>query len=309
MPVFNTARYLAEALGSISAQSFGDFELVAIDDGSSDGSSRILEKFAGQERRMRLLTRGNLGIISTRNELLSLARSDLVAWMDSDDISLPRRLEHQFEAFSRDPTLVCLGSSAQCIDPEGNFLNIERYPLQQDEILVEQQKGGAMRFPTTMMRREFALNVGGFREPFRIGEDFDLLLRLSEIGKMANLPDILYMYRQHVASVCATLGPQWPLYRDQILRLAHERRTKGVDRLQTGESLQVGIAAVADRRQIEWRVFLEWAGHALKNGDASLAWKYAGAALSRRPTSAAAWKLLVRIILSRWAPRSEKGNG
>ncbi len=70
---------------------------------------------------MRLLTRGNQGIISTRNELLNLARSDLVAWMDSDDISLPSRLEHQFEAFSRDPALVCLGSSAQCIDPEGNL--------------------------------------------------------------------------------------------------------------------------------------------------------------------------------------------
>ena len=308
MPVFNTARYLAEALGSISAQTFGDFELIAIDDGSCDDSSRILEQFARQERRMRLLARENRGVISTRNELLSLARADLVAWMDSDDISLPGRLEHQFEAFRLDPALVCLGSAAQCIDPHGNFLNIERYPLRHDEILLEQQKGGAMRFPSTMMRREFALRVGGFREPFIIGEDFDLLLRLSEIGKMANLPETLYLYRQHVASVCATLGPQWPLYRDQILRLARERRTQGSDRLQNGESLQIEVAKVADRRQIEWRVFLEWAGHALKNGNPSLAWKYAGDALRRRPTSTAAWKLMVQIILFRLRPISSNST-
>jgi glycosyltransferase involved in cell wall biosynthesis len=302
MPVFNSARYLAAALGSIRVQTFGDFELVVVDDGSNDGSLRILKEFAGQERRMRLFVRGNHGVIATRNELLSAARCEVVAWMDSDDVSLPNRLEIQFEAFRRDPTLVCLGSAAQCIDPEGNFLNIERYPLRHDEILLEQQKGGAMRFPTTMMRREIALRVGGFREPFRIGEDFDLLLRLSETGKMANLTDTLYLYRQHVASVCATLGPQWPLYRDQILKLAHERRTQGMDRLQNGEPVHMEIAKFQDRQQIEWRVFLEWAGHALKNGNGSLARKYATAALCRRPTSAAAWKMLARIVLSELHP-------
>jgi glycosyltransferase involved in cell wall biosynthesis len=251
---------------------------------------------------MRLFMRENLGVIATRNELLRAARGEFVAWMDSDDVSFPQRLERQIEAFRRDPLLACLGSAAQCIDPEGNFLNVERYPSQHAEILLEQQKGGAMRFPTTMMRRELALRAGGFREPFRIGEDFDLLLRLSEIGKMANLPDTLYLYRQHVASVCSTLGAQWPLYRDQILQLAHERQARGSDRLQNGELLHMEVAALVDRRKIEWRVFLEWARHALHNRNTSLALKYAGAALSRRPTSVAAWKLMVRIILSRLHP-------
>ncbi len=308
MPVYNSARYLDEAIGSIAAQTFRDFELVVIDDGSTDVSTRALEKFARREDRMRLFVRGNLGVIATRNELLRAARGELVAWMDSDDVSFPQRLERQVEAFRRDPLLACLGSAAQCIDPEGNFLNVERYPSQHAEILLEQQKGGAMRFPTTMMRRELALRTGGFREPFRIGEDFDLLLRLSEIGKMANLPDTLYLYRQHVASVCSTLGAQWPLYRDQILQLAQERRARGSDRLQNGESLHMEVAALVDRRKIEWRVFLEWAGHALHNRNTSLALKYAGAALSRRPNSVAAWKLVVRIILSRLHPLPDKST-
>jgi glycosyltransferase involved in cell wall biosynthesis len=297
MPVFNTARYLNDALNSISAQTFTDIEFIAVDDGSNDGSARLLEVFAARERRMRLVTRRNLGLIATRNELLSSARGELVAWMDSDDISLPQRLALQIDAFDRDSDLVCLGSAAQCIDPDGNMLNIERWPLLHREILIEQQKGGAMRFPTTMMRRDIALRAGGFREPFRIGEDLDFLLRLSENGKMGNLPDTLYLYRLHISSVCATLGPQWPAYRDRILELARERQRDGKDRLQNGGSLHIERLANTDGEQFEWQVYLGWAGHALMNENISLAWKYARAAVLRRPTSQAAWKMVIRILL------------
>jgi glycosyltransferase involved in cell wall biosynthesis len=297
MPVFNTARYLSDALNSISTQTFTDIELIVVDDGSNDGSTRLLEVFAARERRMRLVTRSNLGLIATRNELLSSARGELVAWMDSDDISLPQRLALQIDAFDRDSDLVCLGAAAQCIDPDGNKLNIEHWPLLHREILIEQQKGGAMRFPTTMMRRDHALRVGGFREPFRIGEDLDFLLRLSEIGKMANLPDTLYLYRLHISSVCATLGAQWPTYRDRILELARERQRHGKDRLQNGGSLHIEKVPDTDGKRIEWQVYLGWAGHALMNENISLAWKYARAAVSRRPTSKAAWRMVFRILL------------
>src|ERR1700721_899704 len=86
MPVFNTARYLQDALDSISNQTFRDFEFVVVDDGSVDGSTKMLESFAARERRMRLVTRENLGLIATRKELLKEARGEFVAWMDSDAI-------------------------------------------------------------------------------------------------------------------------------------------------------------------------------------------------------------------------------
>jgi glycosyltransferase involved in cell wall biosynthesis len=259
MPVYNTARYLGDALNSISAQTFTDFEFIVVDDGSNDGSTRILELFAAREKRLRLVTRKNLGLIATRNELLSAGRGDLLAWMDSDDVSLPNRLARQVDAFQNDAALVCSGSTAQCIDPDGNFLKIERWPISHQEILIEQKMGGAMRFPTTMMRRDPALRVGGFREPFKIGEDFDFLLRLSENGKMTNLPDVLYLYRQHVSSVCATLGPDWPIYRDRILELARERQHSGKDQLQRGGSIFIGTTANKDRKQTERLVYLDWA--------------------------------------------------
>jgi glycosyltransferase involved in cell wall biosynthesis len=297
MPVFNTVRYLQVALDSIGNQTFADFELLVVDDGSVDGSTKMLESFAARDRRVRLVTRGNLGLIATRNELLGAARGKFIAWMDSDDVSLPDRLASELRCFANDPTLVCVGSAAQCIDPEGNFLNIEHYPPAHADILVDQQKGGAMRFPTTMMRRDAALRVGGFREPFRIGEDFDLLLRLSEVGRMANLPEILYYYRQHLSSVCAVLGPRWPIYRDHILDLARERRVNGRDRLQNGETLAIAAPTTMDRRLIESQVFISWVRYALRNDNIPLAWRYACSAVARRPASMSAWKMMVRVAM------------
>jgi glycosyltransferase involved in cell wall biosynthesis len=305
MPVFNTARFLQLALDSIKGQTFADFEIVAIDDGSSDGSTQILERFAAAEPRMKLVVRENRGLIATRNELLSAARGELVAWMDSDDVSLPGRLAAQIAVFSADPALACLGTAAQCIDPEGNDLNVERYPAGHQEILVDQQqKFGAMRFPTTMMRRAVALEAGGFREPFRIGEDFDFLLRLSEIGKMANLPDILYLYRSHISSVCATLGPRWAVHRDQILQLARERRTNGKDRLQSGGSITIPESEIIDKKSQESLVYNHWARAALMNENFPLAWKYARAAVAKRPGSLTGWKTFVRVLLDRYRKRN-----
>jgi glycosyltransferase involved in cell wall biosynthesis len=297
MPVFNTSRYLDEALRSVQVQTFADFELIVVDDGSTDGSSKVLQAFAAREPRMRLITRENRGLIATRNELLAAARGELLAWMDSDDISLPDRFARQVEAFRSNPQLVCLGSAAQCIDPEGHYLKIEYWPTSPEQILIEQQSGGAMRFPTTMMRRDPALSVGGFREPFKIGEDFDFLLRLSSIGELRNFADVLYLYRQHVASVCATMGAHWQVYRDQVLELARERRLRGTDRLQEGGSIHIALPKNFDRAATEWQVYRSWAEQALDNGNIALAFKYARVTLVRRPLAISAWKLLGRILV------------
>jgi glycosyltransferase involved in cell wall biosynthesis len=296
MPVFNTARYLDAALNSISTQTFTEFELLVLDDGSRDGSGELLRRYAAQEPRMHLTARENRGLIASRNELLAAARGELVAWMDSDDAALPTRLAQQCAAFDADPDLVCLGTAAQCVDPDDNLLNVERYPLEHEQIVLAQQRADGMRFPTTMMRRLAALRVGGFREPFRMGEDLDLLLRLGETGKMANLGEILYLYRQHIASVCSRLAPQWPAYRDLVLELARERRRDGQDRLQRGATVAVPRATAADTRQTTWRTYHSWAGYALANGNWTLSRKYALRALTQRPLARQTWGLMWRTI-------------
>lgn len=300
MPVYNTGHYLAAALDSIRVQTFVDFELIAIDDGSTDDSQAILRDYAARDERFRIVLRENQGLIRTRNELMQLARGALVAWVDSDDLLLPERLARQVEYFSTNAELVCLGTAVQCIDPRGRHLNVERYPLQHDAILLEQQKGGAMRFATTMMRREVALRAGGFREPFRIGEDFDLLLRLSEVGEMANLPDVLYVYRQHLSSVSRQLGGGWSEYRDTILELARERRTTGMDRIQRGEKVTIAhVPSKQEQRSLAFDCYYKWARLALANRDFGLAREFALVAMGHGPLRLSVWKILAKALLYR----------
>lgn len=306
MAVFNTVEYLEQALQSISDQSFVDFELIALDDGSTDGSTELLTRFACREPRLRIITRENRGLIKTRNELLSAAKCNLIAWMDSDDIATPSRLELQVRYFEKDQNLVCLGGSAQCIDPDGNALNYERYPLTHSDILIGQRQGGAMRFPTTMMRRDIALEVGGFREPFKMGEDFDLLIRMSEIGKMANLPDTIYLYRQHLKSVCAMLGSQWFAYRDQILALAHERQETGTDKIQRGEVVNIPKQAAENLNDLKALTYLRWSTSALENRNSKLASKYILKSIFLAPFNKKAWAHVIKLIGNKYYPSRQK---
>ena len=303
MPVFNTAPYLRDAIQSIQRQTCGDFELVVIDDGSSDGCVALLTEMAAAEPRMRVVLRENRGLIATRNELLHLARSDLVAWMDSDDLSSPDRLQLQTAAFLADDRLVCLGGAAQRIDPDGHPLDVERYPTLHDDIMAGQLTGGAIRFPSTTMRRDVALKVGGFREPFRIGEDLDLLLRLSEVGKMGNLPETVYSYRQHASSTFVGLSPQWLNYRNAILELAKERRELGTDRLQRGETVTVDSTSTFTLAGNVAGVYAEWAGFALQNGSFDRARKYATVALRTKPFSPRFWGLYIATVFRAWQSR------
>lgn len=299
MAVFNTAEYLQKALESISNQSYTEFEFIALDDGSTDGSTEILMRFAEKEPRFKLITRENRGLIVTRNELLHAANSNFIAWMDSDDISLPNRLELQINRFDNDLDLVCLGGVAQCVDPDGYALNFENYPLAHEDILIAQKGGGAMRFPATMMRRDIAISVGGFREPFKIGEDLDLLIRMSEVGKMANLSDTIYVYRQHLKNVCATLGPQWSAYRDQILALANERQEMGSDKIQRGEIISIPTYEVTNQNRLEAHTYMRWSISAFTNENRRLALKYISLSIFSRTLNVQAWKHLFRVILNR----------
>jgi len=297
MPVYNTADYLAEAVDSILGQTFGDFEFLVIDDGSTDGSTALLQELASHEPRIVLTLRENQGVIATRNELLHSASGEFVAWMDSDDLSVPNRLAVQLEAFRVDPALLCIGSAAQCIDPAGQPLNIERNPLAHDAIVADQRHGGGMRFPTTMMRRDAALAVGGFREPFRIGEDLDLFLRLGERGKLANLDQALYIYRHHLSSTSSQLATQWLVYRDQILALADERRSLGTDKLQRGETVTIELDTRFSRKHQLADTLDYWAKAALANGDRRSARGHAFAAVRVRPLMPRYWWTLTKALV------------
>ena len=292
MPVYNAKEYLAEAIESIISQTLIDFELIILDDGSSDDSSSIVRRYSGLDSRIKSYCRENLGLVATRNELLHVAQCEIIAWMDADDISKPERLRIQYDLICANEGLVCVGSFAQCIDPYGNYLCLEEYPLLHDEIVKRQMLGGAMRFPTTIMRRSAALKVGGFRSPFRMGEDLDLLMRLSEIGEMANCDLPLYLYRQHMNSTVSTLGANWGQCLFVITSLARERQDTGSDRLQRGETISLDWTEGRPSFKNTAIVYFNWAVCANLNRNFILAVRYAIWSLLYNPFVIVSWYVL-----------------
>jgi hypothetical protein len=155
-----------------------------------------------------------------------------------------------------------------------------------------------MRFPTTMMRRQAAVDVGGFREPFKVGEDLDLFLRLMEVGKLENLPEILLHYRLHPGSTTSLLFGGWFTYRETILALARERRETGSDRIQRGEV--VTLMFRPEERgppTAAWSNHRQWADQALAGRFLTTARKHALKALLLAPRELACWKTGARVAL------------
>jgi glycosyltransferase involved in cell wall biosynthesis len=276
MPVYNTRRYLRQSVESILSQTFGDFELIIIDDGSTDGSTEILKEFQQGDSRIRLISRPNTGISRALNEALSLASGDLLARMDSDDIALPCRFEKQVAYLREHPECVALGCCVREIDPHGIPLGIIRNQLDHDQILQALLKGyGAhIPHPAVMMRRLAVLDVGGYRVEFQLVEDLDLYLRLAERGRLANLPDVLLEYRQHFASV------NYRRYFEQI-RLASLVVAEALAR--RGQIVPASFTLPGWPEPMRLERYRNWVWAALQSGRFAVAWRVGSTSVGRAP--------------------------
>ncbi|PSO52181.1 MAG: glycosyl transferase family 2 [Cyanobacteria bacterium QH_8_48_120] len=202
MSVYNSERYVAQAIESVLAQTFRDFEFLIIDDGSTDASLKILEVYAAQDKRIRLTSRKNRGISQTRNEMLNQAQGEYVAVMDADDVALPERFALQVEFLERNPDVVCVGGAHELIDEKGRLLTCLKLPESDAEIQQKALAGHcSISHPCAMIRRASLSKVGGYDETMPMAIDLDLWLRLGEVGKLANLKDAVLKYRLHTNSI------------------------------------------------------------------------------------------------------------
>jgi glycosyltransferase involved in cell wall biosynthesis len=202
MPVFNVENYIEDSIKSILNQTFTDFEFIIIDDGSTDKSQDIINIWSEKDHRIKVFTQSNKGRPYTRNRGLELATADLIAIMDSDDTSLPQRLELQYNYMNTHTDVVALGGQVDAICMKGLDLYTTSFPLSHKEIesALLNDDGAQFCQPCTMIRKGVAIDVGGYDESYRVGEDTDLFLRMALKGKLANLPNILLKYRKHLGS-------------------------------------------------------------------------------------------------------------
>lgn len=205
MPVYNARPYLAEAVESVLGQTCGDFELLLIDDGSTDGSREDIEGF--KDRRVRLFLREHAGLINVLNFGLAEARAPVIARMDSDDVSLPERFERQLAFLRAHPEVVVLGTRVRFIDAEGRPIRDPFAPPEEHEdlvrALVDPLAANPIFHPSAMFRREAALACGGYRTPFVVCEDWDFWVRIARLGRLHVLPEVLLLLRKHGQNVTA----------------------------------------------------------------------------------------------------------
>jgi glycosyltransferase involved in cell wall biosynthesis len=288
MPVYNTERFVAQTTESVLAQTLRDFELIAIDDGSTDRSREILEGFARRDPRVRVVSRPNKGLVATLNEGLALARAPLVARIDADDLCDPRRFEKQVRALSDDPRLVAVGSCSAAIDEDGNALGNYPTPLSHEEIEKEHLRGhSSIHHPSVMFRTEVVRQLGGYRELVPC-EDFDLWLRLGEVGRLANLPDNLITKRLFPGSIVATTLDKRRRVLEQIMREAWGRR-------QLPGAPPPPPDVIADRADL----LRQWGWMALQGGHVKTSRRYALKALRAQPFRGETWRLIACSIRGR----------
>ena len=196
MSVFNGEPFLDDAVASIRAQSFADFEFIIVDDGSTDGSAACLARHASLDPRIKILSQENRGLIASLNRGLAEASAPLVARMDADDVAAPERFERQMQAFApAAPDIVVIGTAHKEIDLQGRVGRQSRPPLSPAAIRSMLERTNCMAHPTCMMRREAVVAAGGYRRAFVHCEDYDLWIRMSEHGDLINLAEPLLHHR------------------------------------------------------------------------------------------------------------------
>lgn len=225
MPVYNAAPYLVASVASIIEQDFRDWEMICVNDGSRDESLGILQRFAAIDSRIRVIDQPNAGIVAALQRAIGESRGELLARMDADDISVASRFDKQVEFLDKHPEVVVVGGAALEIDSDGDPLRITHYPGQSD-LLVQRllKRQSALIHPSVMMRRQAVLQAGGYRPKYQWVEDHDLWLRISSLGKLANIESILLGYRQHASSVCWQRSNTQRELMNELLQEAHEQR-------------------------------------------------------------------------------------
>ena len=295
LPVYSAEKYLDAAIKSVLAQTFTNFELILINDGSTDGSLKILERFAQKDARCIVFSWENKGIVASLNQGIFLAKADIICRMDADDICLPHRLEKQFEYLRAHPECVAVGSNILLIDPEGLPIVTWTYLHTHEEIdrlNLTGSVGSCICHPSVAIRKSSLLAVGAYRLGFEYAEDYDLFLRLAELGKLANLPEVLLKYRQHPASIGHAKRKEQLMKTQQALEETLQRCGLPLTHEINSESI-VNYTMPSTQA-----THMKWAWWALSEKYYSTAAKHGFKALKLNPFSLGAYRLLASVAKS-----------
>ncbi len=210
MPVYNSDKYMREAIESILNQTFQDFEFIIIDDGSTDMSLEIALDYQKHDARIQVhCHEQNKGIVKGRNAGLQLAKGKYIAWMDSDDISVPERLTKQYLFMQSHPDIGVTSANAIMIDESGKSISVIQMPQTHNLILWAFCFYDPIINPAVMANRELCIQIGGYRDLAKdrteyFPEDYDLWVRISKHTHFRNFNEPLLKLRKHSQNITKT---------------------------------------------------------------------------------------------------------
>lgn len=229
LPVYNSEKYILEAINSILNQTFSNFELIIIDDGSTDTSEEIISKI-NDKRIVFEKNDTNKGLIYTLNKGISLSRGSYIARMDADDFSVANRFEKQILEFEKDENLVVCGSFIKTFG-NGTEQYISHIPITNAQILASIFFTCPFAHPSVMIKKEALLQLEeAYREDYKHSEDYDLWSRLVFVGNSINIPEFLLNYRIH---------------EKQVSTVFDEHKYQSVSKIQTNLLSQFNIIPTA----------------------------------------------------------------
>lgn len=270
MPVHNAASFLGEALDSVFAQTYTDFEIVLVDDASTDGIAEVLAGYA--DRRLRILRHAEQGGTAVAlNSGVQAARGRFIAQMHADDIALPDRLERQIDFLHRNPGVGIVGGNQQPVGPDGRSTGPPTsLPTLPGHVRWMLHVHNCLNHPTVVVRREVMERVGGYRPESVPAEDYVLWVQAMEVTAIANIAEVVLRYRVHPRSASVVRAQETEAW---AITAAEEALTHRLGAPPDRNALIVlrhpfrsERAPVADVRRA-----------------ASLLWRFTGAVLERDP--------------------------
>jgi len=204
MAAYNAEAFIGEAIESVIGQSYPNWELLVIDDGSRDRTKEIVNRYSESDPRVKLIAIDHEGVSGARNAGLRVAKYPWAAVLDADDVALPRRFQVQLDAAEAHPEVVLWGSYSQDVGPKGQLGSLHKSgPTSLEEFQQLRSRGTpiVLRNSTILFRRDLALEIGGFDAQLEPSEDLDFWDRMAEHGPVVALTDNLVLYRRHDGSL------------------------------------------------------------------------------------------------------------
>jgi glycosyltransferase involved in cell wall biosynthesis len=206
MPAYNAEKYIGNAIESVLAQTYSDFELVIINDGSTDGTQSIIETF--NDERIVLVNQANMGVAGALNAGLKISNAPFIARFDADDICYPTRLEKQLNFLQQNPDYILVGSDVDYILENGEFLfHSHCIAHSHNEIMDKLYFYCPFFHPSVMYKKESVCNAGGYPADAHNFEDYLLWVAIAKMGKFCNLAEPLIKYRLNSTSI--TIDEKW----------------------------------------------------------------------------------------------------